>query len=233
MKSNIELSDEEYQLAKDLGINMNKIREKSLLPVNQSPSDYRKSLIAAKKILDKAGYYIKDNQLFSPNNEAIIINFLLAQKGFERILAPFKGNLQRLGIKMNYRTVDLSLYQQRLDNFEFDMTVVSYPQSQSPGSELMSMFSSVSVNRGAFNFPGINDQDVDNLIDNIIYAKSRSKMITAAKLLDRVLWNQYYMVPNWYINTHRIAYYNKFEMPNKLPLYYQATNYVLQTWSVK
>ena len=147
MKSNIELSDEEYQLAKDLGINMNKIREKSLLPVNQSPSDYRKSLIAAKKILDKAGYYIKDNQLFSPNNEAIIINFLLAQKGFERILAPFKGNLQRLGIKMNYRTVDLSLYQQRLDNFEFDMTVVSYPQSQSPGSELMSMFSSVSVNR--------------------------------------------------------------------------------------
>ena len=48
---------------------------------------------------------------------------------------------------MNYRTVDLSLYQQRLDNYEFDMTVVSYPQSQSPGSELMSMFSSVSVNR--------------------------------------------------------------------------------------
>ena len=93
-------------------------------------------MIAAKKILDKAGYYIKDNQLYSPNNEAIIINFLLAQKGFERILAPFKGNLQRLGIKMNYRTVDLSLYQQRLDNYEFDMTVVSYPQSQSPGSEL-------------------------------------------------------------------------------------------------
>ena len=98
----------------------------------------------------------------------------------------------------------------------------------------MSMFSSKSVNReGAFNFPGINDPDVDNLINNIIYAKSRSKMITATKLLDRVLWNQYYMVPNWYINTHRIAYYNKFEMPNKLPLYYQATNYVLQTWSVK
>ncbi len=134
---------------------------------------------------------------------------------------------------MNYRTVDLSLYQQRLDNYEFDMTVVSYPQSQSPGSELMSMFSSKSVNKnGAFNFPGINDPDVDNLINKIIYAKSRSEMITA-KLLDRVLWNQYYMVPNWYINTHRIAYYNKFEMPNKLPLYYQPTNYVLQTWSMK
>ena len=61
--------------------------------------------------------------------------------------------------------------------------------------------------------------------------KVELEMITATKLLDRVLWNQYYMVPNWYINTHRIAYYNKFEMPNKLPLYYQPTNYVLQTWS--
>ena len=91
------------------------------------------------------------------------------------------------------------------------MTVVSYPQSQSPGSELMSMFSSKSVNKeGAFNFPGIIDKDVDKLINNIIYAKNRNEMITATKLLDRVLWNQYYMVPNWYINTHRIAYYNKF-----------------------
>ena len=58
-------------------------------------------------------------------------------------------------------------------------------------------------------------------------------MITAAKLMDRLLWNQFYMVPNWYINTHRVAFYNKFNMPEEPPLYYQATNYVLQTWSSK
>ena len=121
-----------------------------------------------------------------------------------------------------------------LDNYDFDMTVVSYPQSQSPGSELMSMFSSDSANKnGAFNFPGIQDQDVDKLIEKIIYTKNRREMITAAKLMDRLLWNQFYMVPNWYINTHRVAFYNKFNMPKEPPLYYQATNYVLQTWSSK
>ena len=197
-------------------------------------SEYRRSLISAKKILDSSGYYIRNNQLFSKNNEPIIINFLLAQKGFERILAPFRNNLQRLGIKLNYRTVDLSLYQQRLDNYDFDMTVVSYPQSQSPGSELMSMFSSDSANKnGAFNFPGIQDQDIDKLIKKIIYTKNRHEMIIAAKLMDRLLWNQFYMVPNWYINTHRVAFYNKFNRPKEPPLYYQATNYVLQTWSLK
>ena len=114
------------------------------------------------------------------------------------------------------------------------MTVVSYPQSQSPGSELMSMFSSDSANKnGAFNFPGIQDPDVDKLIEKIIYTKNRRDMIVAAKLMDRLLWNQFYMVPNWYINTHRVAYYNKFNMPKEPPLYYQATNYVLQTWSSK
>ena len=96
------------------------------------------------------------------------------------------------------------------------------------------MFSSDSANKnGAFNFPGIKDNDVDKLIEEIIYTKNRNNMITATKLMDRLLWNQYYMVPNWYINTHRVAFYDRFYMPRKLPLYYQATNYVLQTWSAK
>jgi microcin C transport system substrate-binding protein len=221
-------------LSKDLSINPIRIKDKIILPINNSPAEYRKSLVKAKKILDKSGYYIKENQLYSPRNELVSINFLLAQKGFERILAPFRNNLKRLGIVLNYRTVDLSLYQQRLDNYDFDMTVVSYPQSQSPGSELLSMFSSISYDKnGAFNFPGIKDNDVDKIIDKLIYSSNRKELITAAHLLDRLLWNQYYLVPNWYINTHRIAYYDKFIQPNILPLYYQATNYVLQTWSMK
>ena len=232
--ADIKPSNDELMLVEKLNINKIKIKDKIKLPINKTPLDYRKSLIGAKKILDQSGYVIRNGQLYSPTNQLITINFLLAQKGFERILAPFRNNLKRLGITLNYRTVDLSLYQQRLDNFEFDMTVVSYPQSQSPGSELMSMFSSESYDKnGAFNFPGIMDKDIDKLIKEIIYSQSRDNLITSAHLLDRLLWNQYYMVPNWYINTHRVAFYNLFLQPDILPLYYQATNYVLQTWSMK
>ena len=232
--ADIKPSNDELMLVKKLNIDPIKVKDKIKLPINKTPLDYRKSLIGAKKILDKSGYVVRNGQLYSPSNQPIIINFLLAQKGFERILAPFRNNLKRLGITLNYRTVDLSLYQQRLDNFEFDMTVVSYPQSQSPGSELMSMFSSESYDKnGAFNFPGIKDKDIDKLIKEIIYSQSRDNLIASAHLLDRLLWNQYYMVPNWYINTHRVAFYDRFSQPDILPLYYQATNYVLQTWSKK
>jgi len=230
--TNVTLS--EIELANKLSINLKRVKNKYKLPIHTDSKSFRESLIKSKQLLEKSGYYVKDNQLYSPTDIPININFLLAQKGFERILAPFKHNLKRLGINMNYRTVDLSLYQQRLDNYNFDMTVVSYPQSQSPGSELMSMFSSESINKiGAFNFPGINDTDIDKLLNEIIYSTNRKNMIVSAHLLDRLLWNEYFMVPNWFINSHRVAYYNKFSQPKILPLYFQATNYVLQTWSVK
>lgn len=224
----------EYELAKSLNIDSKYIQKKISLPINNSPKEYRKSLIRAKNILDNLGYFVKDNQLYSPEGQKVQINFLLAQKGFERILAPFAHNLKRLGITLNYRTVDLSLYQRRLDNYNFDMTVVSYPQSQSPGSELISMFHSDAVERrGAFNFSGINNYEIDKIINEIVYSENREQMIVAAKLLDRLLWNEFYLIPNWFINTHRIAYYDDFSYPKKLPLFYQATNYILQTWSIK
>ena len=225
-------SDNEVMLAKKLGINLNRLKNKEHnFIVN---NNIRDNLIEAKKIFDKLGYNVVNNKLFSPQGKKVEFSFLLAQKGFERILAPFAMNLKKLGITLNYRTIDTSLYQRRVDSFDFDMIVMSYPQSQSPGSELYAMFhSSSSERRGSFNVGGINDKDVDKLIDEIIYSKKRDDLIIASHLLDRILWNDFYMLPNWYISEHRIAYFDKFNYPKKLPKYFQATNYILKTWAIK
>jgi microcin C transport system substrate-binding protein len=114
------------------------------------------------------------------------------------------------------------------------MMVMSYPQSQSPGNELMSMFHSTSAHsKGAYNVGGISDPDIDILLETIIYSSERGEMIVASNLLDRLLWNEFYMLPNWYINTHRIAFFDKFNQPKELPRYYEATNYILKTWSIR
>ena len=232
LSASIVPSDNEVMLAKKLGINLNRLKNKEHnFIVN---NNIRDNLIEAKKIFDKLGYNVVNNKLFSPQGKKVEFSFLLAQKGFERILAPFAMNLKKLGITLNYRTIDTSLYQRRVDSFDFDMMVMSYPQSQSPGSELYAMFhSSSSERRGSFNVGGINDKDVDKLIDEIIYSKKRDDLIMASHLLDRILWNDYYMLPNWYISEHRIAYFDKFNYPEKLPKYFQATNYILKTWAIK
>ena len=232
LSASIVPSDNEVMLAKKLGINLSRLKNKEHnFIVN---NNIRDNLIEAKKIFDKLGYNVVNNKLFSPQGKKVEFSFLLAQKGFERILAPFAMNLKKLGITLNYRTIDTSLYQRRVDSFDFDMMVMSYPQSQSPGSELYAMFhSSSSERRGSFNVGGINDKDVDKLIDEIIYSKKRDDLIVASHLLDRILWNDYYMLPNWYISEHRIAYFDKFNYPKKLPKYFQATNYILKTWAIK
>ena len=238
--SNSELSGktkptiQEINLAKKLLIPLSRVIEKDNIFINESSKNNRKNLLAAKKIFDELGWVVKDEILYDDTNTKVEFNFLLAQKGFERILAPFAKNLKKLGIKLNYRTIDLSLYQRRVDSFDFDMMVMSYPQSQSPGNELMSMFHSSSANsKGAYNVGGINDPDIDILLETIIYSSERGEMIVASNLLDRLLWNEFYMLPNWYINTHRIAFFDKFNQPEDLPKYYEATNYILKTWSMK
>ena len=224
-------SEQEVELAKKLSIPLNLIKDKDVnFIVNKKSS--RDNLIKAKKILDELGWKVRNNILYDDSGNQVEFNFLLAQKGFERILAPFAVNLKKLGIKLNYRTIDLSLYQRRVDSFDFDMMVMSYPQSQSPGNELFAMFHSSSVDKkGSYNVGGIQDKHIDRLLENIVYSSNRKNMIIAAHLLDRLLWNDFYMLPNWFINKHRIAYFNKFKMPNNRPKYYEATDYVLKTWA--
>ena len=123
------------------------------------PHSLRKNLIEARDLLAEAGWTIQDGVLKNEQGEPFILNFLLVQSGFDRIIAPYAHNLKKLGIETNYRKVDTSLYKSRLDNFEFDMVVTSFPSSMSPGNELMNMFSSASAEiKGSNNLPGISSE---------------------------------------------------------------------------
>lgn len=60
------------------------------------------------------------------------IEFLVASKSMERVIMPMIPNLNKLGIKSSIRTVDSSQYIKRLEDFDFDMTVHVFGQSNSP-----------------------------------------------------------------------------------------------------
>ncbi len=198
------------------------------------PHSLRKNLREARDILKKAGWEIKDGELVNKENQPLKFNVLLAQKGMDRILAPFARNLAKLGIVMKYRTVDRSLYIRRIREFDYDMIVGSFPESMSPGNELRNMFHSVSADKkGSRNYIGIKDPVVDMLVDSIIMSKNREDLIVACHALDRVLLNGNYLVPNWYINTHRIAYWDKFNRPKQTPLYYNPKEWMISSWWLK
>jgi microcin C transport system substrate-binding protein len=203
-------------------------------PTTDAEHTLRDNLKKARDLLAEAGWTVQDGVLKNAQGEVFEIDVLLVQKGFDRIFAPYAHNLKKLGIDMNYRTVDDSLYKRRMDNFEFDMVVTSFPQSVSPGNELMNMFHSRAAEmNGSRNLPGIADPVVDALIEKIINAEDREQLVVTAHALDRVLLHGEYLVPNWYIDAHRIAYRDKFNMPQTLPLYFEPVSWLLKTWWAK
>jgi microcin C transport system substrate-binding protein len=203
-------------------------------PTTEREGELRSNLIRARDLLKEAGWSIKDGVLKNINGEAFTVDVLLVQKGFDRIFAPYARNLKKLGIDMNYRVVDSSLYKRRIDTFDFDMVVSSYPASMSPGNELGNMFHSEAADtKGSRNLPGISDPVVDALVDKVINSEKREQLVIVSRALDRVLLFGEYLVPNWFIDRHRIAYRNHFEYPETLPLYYEPISLVIKTWWMK
>ncbi len=81
--------------------------------------------------------------------------------------------------------------------------------------------------------PAITSPVVDALVLEIIQAKDREQVVIASRALDRVLLYGEYLVPNWYINVHRVAYWDKFGIPEIQPLYYDPTAWLLKAWWIK
>lgn len=194
----------------------------------------REHLRKAKKLLDEAGWKVKDGILQNKDGDKLEFEILLNSKGFERIVGAFAHNLKKLGIKINYRTVDISLWIRRVRKYDFDMIVSGLSQQQLPGKELLNYWHSSVINEeGARNYAGVNNPVIDNLIEKIIYADTREKKVAMARAIDRILLFGEYLVPNWYIAYHRVAYWDKFGIPETIPLYYSPTPWALQTWWMK
>lgn len=77
--------------------------------------------------------------------------------------------LRKIGIVATLRFVDSSQYVNRVRNFDFDMTTVVLPQSDSPGNEQRDYWSSKAADSpGSRNYSGIKDPVVDALVDRVI-----------------------------------------------------------------
>ncbi|MBM7062044.1 ABC transporter substrate-binding protein [Pseudomonas sp. UL073] len=200
------------------------------LPVTQGDGIIRDQKRRAYQLLQEAGYRIENDRMVGPDGKPLAFEFMLFQTNMERILLPYKRNLSELGIDMQIRRVDASQFINRLRSRDFDITSATWGQSSSPGNEQREFWHSSSAdNPGSRNFIGLRDPAIDQLVEGLIRADSRQSLIDHARALDRALQWGYYVVPNYYVDTWRLAYWNKFGRPEKTPLY----DYGLMTWWLK
>ncbi|MEO5362198.1 MAG: extracellular solute-binding protein [Magnetococcus sp. DMHC-8] len=200
-------------------------------PSTTPPGSLRSNLRQAADLLKEAGWQVGPDGLLVKAGQPLRMEMLLSSPAFERVMAPYAANLKKLGVELNYRTVDLSLYQRRLDSFDYDMIVHTFAQSQSPGNEQRDMWHSASAGiNGSRNMIGLKDPVVDALVEKVIYADHREALLTACHALDRVLLAGHYLVPNWYLDYHRVAYWSHLQHPEQRPLYYSAEGWLSAWW---
>ena len=203
-------------------------------PVNGNPENVRANLREATRLLKEAGFEVKDRKLVDPAGQPVTVEFLSRDQGDERITLFYKPNLERLGVTVNVRTVDDVQYQNRLRNFDFDLTTVVWGQSLSPGNEQRDFFGSQSADRpGSRNIPGIKNPAIDTLIDRIIFAKDRAELVAACKAMDRVLLWNFYVVPQFTYGFQRYARWDRFSHPEPLPQYGVAGFPTLWWWDAE
>ncbi|MFN7901952.1 MAG: extracellular solute-binding protein [Holosporales bacterium] len=188
------------------------------LPTTATPEDLRLNLKRAADILKQAGWIVYGNQLIGKDGKPFEFEILIEDPTFERVIAPYLQNLQRLGIKGTIRVLDAAQYQQRLDNYQYDIIIGTFGQSLSPGNEQRGYWHSTQADvPGGNNILGVQNPAIDTLVERIITAPDRESLLIAVKALDRVLFWNYYVVPQWHTNSYRIAWWDKFERPNIRP----------------
>lgn len=194
----------------------------------------RPNLLKARALLLQAGFHYQGGQLVDQRGRPLVLEFLSPSKTYERVTAKWQRDLARIGITLNVRTVDSAVYQRRLNDFNYDLTIVVYSNGESPGNEQWDYFScQAAKSPGSRNWAGVCDPAIDKLLKNFVHFDSRAQLVTASHALDRVLRQRYLVIPNWYTQNQRLVYWNRFGMPARPPKYYQAADWALSTWWAK
>ncbi|HEY1097034.1 MAG TPA: extracellular solute-binding protein [Alphaproteobacteria bacterium] len=198
-------------------------------PVNKGDGTIRDNLWQGLKLLHDAGWNLNDKGiLVNDKNQPFTFEILTDNAMFDRWLLPFARNLRKMGIVVRLRTIDSAQYQNRLTNYDFDVTVVLTPQSLTPGNEQYTYWHSTQANiPGGNNLMGIQNPVVDILVNKVIKATTEEELITATHALDRVLLWNHYVIPQWYSDRFNIAYESWLGHPAENPPYGLP---VLETW---
>jgi microcin C transport system substrate-binding protein len=201
-------------------------------PVTTPPDSLRDNLRRARELLAQAGWTYRDGALRNAAGQAFRFELLDSGAGLmEQVSSVYARNLQKLGITLVFRKTDSALYQQRLDNFDFDMTTLVMPAVQVPGSEQVERWGSKGADTpGSDNMIGVKSHAIDVLADAVASAHTQADLLAATHALDRALTAGYYIVPHWYSPKYLVAYRRELARPATLPLYYAPDGWILSSW---
>lgn len=189
-------------------------------PTSKGDGYDRDNLLKASKLLDDAGWVLKNQKRVNTQTGKLLsFELLLSSAGNNQWVLPFQHNLERLGVTVEIRQVDNAQITNRMRNRDYDMMPRVWQAQPWPNTNLRISWASEYIN-STYNAPGVKSPVIDNLINQIIAAQGdKTKLVPLGRALDRVLTWNYYMLPMWFMGEDRLAYWDKFSQPSIRPIY--------------
>ena len=216
-------------------------------PANGSPEARRENIRTALELFETGGWTVRDEVdpeqagsgflhrilvaiglrsdptrrvMRDASGAPVVVELLLNGPTQEPSASQLAQSLELVGIELVIRTVDSSQYTNRERSRDFDMIYQAWVQSTSPGNEQRDFFGSSSATvEGSRNYAGIENEAVDALIEEIIFAEDRDALEAATRAMDRVLLWNHYVIPGWGVQSARVARWDRFDRPENLPTY--------------
>jgi microcin C transport system substrate-binding protein len=195
--------------------------EPVMQPVSDGSGRDRKLLGQAAKLLAEAGWKRVGGFVVNDKGERLAVEILAEDDSLVRITSPWADNMKAVGIDASVRLVDSNQFEERQNNFDFDLNLVAISIGATPSADsLETLYSSRAADRpGTRNYPGTKSPAIDALVAAAGAAQSRDELVTALRALDRVLRARLDWIPTYYLANHRAAYWDMFGFVEQKPDY--------------
>lgn len=197
-------------------------------PAGDPKGQDRANRARAIALLREAGFELRNGVMTSrATGQPLRLEILVATPAEERLALTYTRMTSRIGISIAVRNVDPSQFQERRNNYDFDMIFNSWFSSLSPGNEQSFYWGSAAADvPGTRNYMGVKDPAIDAMIEAMLAAETREDFTAAVRAMDRVLMSGAYMIPLFHQPEQWLALWNKVKVPETTSLY----GYRSSTW---
>ena len=168
----------------------------------------------ANRLLDEMGWTGRDNQGYRSNAEGEVLGFVMPiVQILERIFTPLQEDLAKAGIKMELEIVDGSTIWQKVMERRFAVVYQGFTGLAIPNPE--SSLSSVMADQlNSNNIWGFKSERADELMKEYDIERDAGRRVEIIREIDQIVSESVIWAYGWHAPyTHRVLYWNKFDMP--------------------
>ena len=201
------------------------------LPASDGSPRNRSNMRRAAQLLAGAGWTVQDGVLRDASGAPFAFDILLMNGQDEAVTNVFVDALRQLGIQVGVQLVDQAQYNERRNDYDYDLIINTWNMSLSPGNEQMLYWGSAGVTEpGTRNYMGVASPAAEAMIAHMLETRDEAEFVASVRALDRVLTTGRYVIPFGFPDVSYVAYKADLRHPETLPVYGDWIGWLPEVW---